>query len=291
MFPPKEQSGSPSPTTHHSPLTRAALERLPKTSLHTARNWSKADVWLAEWPEGAGRRVVIKDFRCRPLWFRVLGARYTLLREWQAMVALEDLPAVPSAVARPDADAIAIEYRAGTPIKNLARGTVSPAVLEQLEALLGEMHRRGVTHGDLHGDNILVDEQGAIAVIDWATASFFGDNPQGPKAASFAQWRALDERALIKLKLLHAPQEISGRERRILMEGPSRLYRFVKWLRYLVAKLRGKKPSREFMFTGATARRLLEEADEAANSALPRPLPEGGEKLSPPSPGEVGRGL
>ena len=274
-----------------SNLTRSVLERLPKTPLHTARNWSKAEVWLAEWPPDSGRRVVVKDFRSRPLWFRVMGARHTLQREWQAMVALDDLPVVPGAVARPDADVIVIEYRAGTPIKDFKRGTVSPAVLEQLETLITEMHRRGVTHGDLHGANILVDEQGTVSVIDWATASFFGDDPRGPKAASFAQWRALDERSLIKLKLLHAPQEISGRERQILMEGPSRLYRFVKRLRYLVAKLRGKKPSREFMFTGATARRLLEEADETANSALPRPLPEGGEKLSSPPPGEVGRGL
>ena len=243
-------------------MTRAALDAWPKTPLHVARNLSKADVWLAQWPEGSARRVVIKDFRRRPLWVRVFGGRYALLREWRAMVALDDLPEVPGAIARPDSDAIVIEHRAGTPIKELARGEVSPAVLDKIETLMQTMHRRGVTHGDLHGANILVDEQGSIALIDWATAGFFGENPRGAKSASFAQWRALDERALAKLKLLHEPQRLTAREREMLLCGPSAFYRFVKRLRFYFAMLRGKKPSREWMFAGAEVRRLLEESKE-----------------------------
>ncbi len=249
----------------HLALTRAALERLPKTALHVARNGSKADVWLAEWPTGSARRVVIKDFARRPLVVRVLGGRYSLLREWRAMVALDDLPEVPKAIARPDADAIVVEHRAGTPIKEFARGEVAPGVLEKIEALVAAMHRRGVTHGDLHGANILVNEQGAVALIDWATAGFFGDTPRGAKAASFAQWRALDERALAKLKLLHAPQRVTPHEREILLSGPSGFYRFVKRLRFLFAIVRGKKPSRQWMFAGAEVQRLLQNSEPNAS--------------------------
>lgn len=194
---------------------------------------------------------------------RIFGGRYALLREWRAAVALEELPEVPGAIARPDSDAIVIEHRAGTPIKEMERGAVSPAVLDKIEALVQTMHRRGVTHGDLHGANILVDEQGDIALIDWATASFFGEKPRGTKAASFAQWRALDERALAKLKLLHEPQRLTAHEREMLLSGPSSFYRFVKRLRFLLAKLRGKKPSREWMFAGAEVRRLLEETEKS----------------------------
>ena len=227
--------------TNDKGLTRRVLERLPKTPLHVARNQTKADVWLAEWPEDSGRRVVIKDFRRRALWARILGGRYALLREWRAHVALDELPAVPQAVARPDSDAIVVEFRAGKPIKDFARGTISSAIIAQIEAVVGEMHRRGVTHGDLHGANILVDEQGSVSLIDWATAGFFGEKPIGWKAIAFANWRALDERALIKLKLLHA-HEVTPRERELLLGGPSGLYRFVKRLRFYFAKLRGKNP-------------------------------------------------
>lgn len=258
----RQHQASSSKHQESSDLTRKVLNGLPKTPLHVARNGSKADVWLAEWPQGSARRVVIKDFRRRPLFVKIMGGRYSLLREWRAMVALDDLPEVPKAVARPDSDAIVIEHRAGTPIKEFVRGDLAPGVLEKIEALLATMHRRGVTHGDLHGANILVDEQGVIALIDWATACFFGETPHGPKAASFGQWRALDERALAKLKLLHAPQRVTAHERHVLLKGPSAFYRFVKRLRFLFAVLRGKKPSREWMFAGAEVQRLLENEPE-----------------------------
>ena len=45
----------------------------------------------------------------------------------------------------------------------------------------------------------------------------------------------------------------------MLLCGPSAFYRFVKRLRFYFAMLRGKKPSREWMFAGAEVRRLLEE--------------------------------
>jgi len=260
------QDEHPASSIQHSEssLSRSVLDSLPKTSLHTSRNLSKAEVWLAEWPPDSGRRVVIKDFARRPLYVRIFGGRYALLREWNAMVALDDLPPVPGAVARPDADAIVIEHRAGKPTREFARGEISPAVLDELEVVVATMHSRGVTHGDMHGGNILVDEQGTISLIDWATASFFGEGPKGWKAVSFKQWRALDERSLIKLKLSHAPDRVTARERDILLHGPSGLYRFVKRLRFLLAKLRGKKPSREWMFVSAEVRRLLEEKKESA---------------------------
>ncbi len=46
-----------------------------------------------------------------------------------------------------------------------------------------------------------------------------------------------------------------------LQEG--RDYWYIKRLRFYFAMLRGKKPSREWMFVGAEVRRLLEESKES----------------------------
>src|ERR1044072_9063230 len=82
-------------TTSQS-LSRADLAKIALKPLHIARNWSKADVLIGEWPEGSGQRVVLKDLKPCSLWFRLLAGRYTQAREWRALVALQDLPAVPN---------------------------------------------------------------------------------------------------------------------------------------------------------------------------------------------------
>lgn len=255
-------------------LSRKDLALLNLKPLHIARNWSKADVLIGEYQ---GQKVVVKDLKPRALWFRLLGGRYTMQREWRALEALKDLAGVPAPIALIDADCFVMELREGTPIKKLKRGDVSESSLQQLESLLTEMHRRGVTHGDLHGGNILVDERGQVSLIDWATASFFGPSPTGPKTVSFANWRALDERALLKVKLSHAPGSITPREREILLNGPSGLYRFVKNLRFLLQKARGKNPSRKWMYAGAEVREMLEKLDSNPHPTSPK-----GE-VSPPS--------
>lgn len=220
-------------------LTRRELEKLPRESIHRARNWSKADVSVAKWPPESSRRVVIKDLKPRPLWFRVLAGRYFLRREWRALSTLKDLDGVPKAVAMPDADAFVMEYMAGMQVEEMQAGSVPLEAITKIEALVKEMHRRGVTHGDLHGYNMLVDEQGNVALIDWATASVFGANPRGVKKLAFEEWRALDDRALAKVKVFHAPLLLTERERDLLLHGGSRVYRFVKKFKIALEKLRG----------------------------------------------------
>ncbi len=214
---------------------------MPLEVLYPARNWSKADVFVGEWPPGSGRRVVVKDLKKRPLWFRMLYGRYILSREWRALYALRGVPGVPAVVARPDADAIVMEYRTGTPANEFANGTIPPDVLRRVEQAVAELHARGVTHGDLHRKNILVAADGSITLLDWASASFFGPRPRGAKALTFAEWCALDDRAVAKLKALHAPELATEREREILLGGGSVLYRSIKQLRYAAQRLRGKQ--------------------------------------------------
>lgn len=220
-------------------LTRRKLDRLPRESIHKARNWSKADVSIAQWPPKSGNRVVIKDLRARPLWFRVLAGRYFLWREWRALCALRDFREVPDPVARPLADVIVMGFKNGRQVETIEPWEMPDGAARKIEAFVEKMHKRGVTHGDLHGYNILVDDEGEIALIDWATASVFGKNPQAAKKFAFEEWKALDERALAKVKIIHDPIEITERERDLLLNGGSRIYRAVKNIRTKFEKLRG----------------------------------------------------
>ncbi|HVF09313.1 MAG TPA: phosphotransferase, partial [Abditibacteriaceae bacterium] len=239
-------------------LTRRELEHLTLRQLHTPRNWSKADIFVGDWPPGSGQRVVVKDLKNRPLWVRLLGGRYMLRREWQVLCILRDMAEVPQPIARPDADAIVIEYRQGKSVMRFARNTLPVEFLEQVEKFVKALHARGVTHGDLHKDNILVEEDGSVAFIDWATANAFGPRPHGLKARIFAEWRALDRRALAKLKALHAPRTVTPDEREMLLHGGSRLYRGIKRLRHIGEKLRNVH-KRDLASVSAKYGRILEQ--------------------------------
>ena len=220
-------------------LTRRKMENLPRESIHKARNWSKADVSVAEWPPNSGQRVVIKELRGRPLWYRVLAGRYFLRREWKALCALADVNGVPNPVARPDSDTIVMEFREGRPIEKLGQWDVPDSAVENIEKLVEAMHAKGITHGDLHGYNILVDKNGAVALIDWATASTFSSQRRGLKSFTFNEWQALDDRALAKVKIVSAPLSITPRQHDLLLNGGSQIYRFVKQFKSLGERVRG----------------------------------------------------
>ena len=221
-------------------LTRAVLEQLPQRSLHRARNATKADVYAIDWPQ-ENQPLVVKDMQRCALWFRALAGREFLRREMRALRVLSALESVPRLEHPIDADAFAMQWRAGHKLSECDEKRITPQILDEIAALLAQVHERGVTHGDLHAHNILFDEQGNLCLIDWATACVFGSRRAKFKNWTFEEWRALDERALAKLRALHAPQTLNERERDLLVNGGSRAYRAVKAGRRRLDKLRGKK--------------------------------------------------
>jgi hypothetical protein len=221
-------------------LTRQALEKIPHIPIHESRNWSKADVYAIEWPQGSGQKVVVKDLKNKPFWFRISIGRPFLAREWKALQALQGLEGITKTVGRPDADAFVIEFCEGRKAVHFARRSLGADVIQRTEDILKAAHARGVTHGDLHKDNILVNDDGSVTLIDWATAICFGAKPVGVKAFTFSEWRAIDERSIAKLKITHTPEAITARERELLLRGGSKVYRNVKKVRGWFQRLRGQ---------------------------------------------------
>lgn len=247
-------------------LTRARLAELELEPLHVARNNTKADVYRFEWPPASGRYAVLKDMKPRPAWFRLTGGRVFLRREYRALKALEGIAGVPRALARPDADAIVMEWHSGTPAMNSENGAMSEAALENVARIIAAAHARGITHGDLHRSNVLLAEDGGVTLIDWATAGVFGLRRRGSKAFTFAEWCAIDLRAVAKFKARHAPHCLSPHEKDLLLNG-SKIYRLVRTAGFKIRKMlghtRAKPPERAVSRYQRVIERL--EAEERAD--------------------------
>lgn len=208
---------------------RAQLAASRVEPLHAARNSTKASVGLVEWPSASGNRIVVKDGSRRRFGFRVSVGRYQLAREWKALCHLNGMNGVPRPVFRAGADAFGMEWCCGEPLLRLAPGELPLAAVEQLEQLVLELHGRGVTHGDLHRDNILFDAPNErVWLLDWATSCVFGSTRRGFKAWMWREWCALDLRALAKIKARYAPELLRADELELLHGGGTKLSRLVR---------------------------------------------------------------
>jgi len=177
-----------------SSLQRESLDASVKQVLHRG-GWGNPDVLLIE--HGA-EQLVVKDFAPRALWVKRLLAPFLLRREARAYHRLAGVPAVPRLLGQLDADALILEYRPGTLLSRALAGKLRPEFLEELEAAIEEMHRRGVVHLDLrHRSNILAGEDGRPVLIDFASALRFDPTKAWGRAAVAAiGW--VDRRALAK---------------------------------------------------------------------------------------------
>ena len=141
---------------------------------------------------------MVKDYAPRSGWVRRLLAPLLLRREALAYRRLEGMAAVPKLLGRVDGLALVFEYRPGELLSRSLRGTLPPEFLPELEAAVGEMHRRGVVHLDLrHRSNILAGEDGHPVLIDFASALRFDASKPWGRAACEALG-AIDRRALEK---------------------------------------------------------------------------------------------
>jgi predicted Ser/Thr protein kinase len=124
--------------------------------------------------EHAGARFVVKDFAPRGALVRAWLGPWLLARELRAYRALAGHPAVPRLLGRIDRLAFAVEYRPGRRMSRRLADRVPPGFVDALEGAVRDLHSRGVVHLDLrHRSNILLGEDGAPVLIDFASAFCF----------------------------------------------------------------------------------------------------------------------
>ena len=113
------------------------------------------------------QQVVVKDWGQRSLARRFLLGRFLLRREHRFLTLLAGLEGVPRSLGFPDADSLAIEYLSGRTLSDVNPDFL-PDFFDRLDALVRQIHERGIAHGDLDQENnIVVQEDGHPAIIDF----------------------------------------------------------------------------------------------------------------------------
>lgn len=130
------------------PLARADLGNRPASST-TRRRPLAAEQWLHE---AGGTRWIVKDFSGHPWWVRWTTGAWLIRREYAVMTRLRGLPGIPQQVLRIDRLTLAYPCVEGTPLASTPARQLSPDFFRRYEALLDELHARGIAHLDLNNE-------------------------------------------------------------------------------------------------------------------------------------------
>ena len=151
--------------------------------------------------------AVLKDYARTPGWFGRLIAPVLIWRDATALRRLDGIVGV------------LIEYLPATP---WPQAKPAEAAYKRLDALVEQMHARGVAHCDLRApSNMLVDEDGQPYIVDFGARVCRGGAWNLPWNWLFRQFVGADESALAKLRVRFAPQLATARDRALLEErGP-----------------------------------------------------------------------
>jgi RIO-like serine/threonine protein kinase len=138
-----------------------------------ARNATKANVWLVE---DGGRALVVKSIAGRPAGARRFVASYLLRREGRVLARLRGTPGVPNLVEATD-EALVVERIPGETLFALRKRGIDAETGRRIEALVASLHARGLAHGDIGRRDVLVAADGAVGILDFATAIGAGFPP------------------------------------------------------------------------------------------------------------------
>jgi hypothetical protein len=197
-----------------------------------AGRWNKADVYAIEHD---GKQLVVKDFRAKPLYTRLIG-RAQIAHECRAYEWLGDTPGIPRFHGRIDHLALMVERVDGSElVDSTTRFSDRRAGLHSLRKVIDRFRARGFFHLDVRGrHNVMVDSRGQVMLLDLA-GSWWVD-PDGPAYRLLRpcldafyyrvlnKWRKLltpgrsfrDEKSALSkvLMKIRMPHKIRGKRRR-----------------------------------------------------------------------------
>jgi hypothetical protein len=118
-----------------------------------------------------GHDWIFKDFSSRAFLVRHTIGRLLLGREVRALRRLDGIDGIPSRAFRVDAFAMAARFVPGRTLARVDDAQMSTAFLTALEALLQQVHARGLVHLDTRGGgNLLMRPDGTPGIIDFQAA-------------------------------------------------------------------------------------------------------------------------
>lgn len=210
------------------------------TLLHQRNSVANADVYLVE---AGGKVLLAKTYAGNPFWARWLFGFVGLAREHHALACLDGLAGIPRTYGVVNGDTLLTDYIAdGRPLvsrRELAPEDYPPLLFfERLRALIANMHRCGVVHGDMRRTNILRTPADEPFLIDFTTAvRWHRFNPLN--RVLFHALRRADLFAATKFQASFYPDSLSAAETQSILANPwylalgrflrKRVYR--KWIK------------------------------------------------------------
>jgi hypothetical protein len=161
------------------------------------RNATKADVLFFEL---AGDPVAVKTYAQRGWVIRNTLGRWLIRREARAYRVAAGINALPAFLGRPDAFSLATEWVDAKPLSERKDEALAPEIFDRLSGILDELHGRGVALADLHHRDVLLGEDGALYVIDLATAWVLGNRPWPLRRLLFERFCESDRVNLARMK-------------------------------------------------------------------------------------------
>jgi RIO-like serine/threonine protein kinase len=191
------------------------LQDLPRKQRGILRNPSstRPTLWVVE---EDGVRAIVKDYSSNRFLYRNIVGRFLIWRESKAYRRLRGLEGTATFYRAIDGLALVIEEVSGKNMEELEKGERLPEdFFEELRALAGRIHRRGLAHCDLkRAPNILLGNNGKPYVVDWSASISQREFRFFPFNRIYQRFILDDLNAIIKLQLKHVPDSIDPDEKR-----------------------------------------------------------------------------
>lgn len=162
-------------------------------------------------------RAVIKDYHVCSRWYRWLIAPLLVWREVRALRKLSGMRGIPLLIQQVDCLCFVLEYMPATRLARKQRGDWPQPDWRRLDAMITEMHDRGVAHCDLRrSSNILFDSDGEPYLVDFVAHVQRGGNWNLPWNWAFEHFCRADRTAVSKLKRRVQPDLLTEDEKALL---------------------------------------------------------------------------
>lgn len=186
-----------------------------------------------------GHAVALKSYAASAERPAVPGAKRSVEREARALVQASGLDGVARLLAVSH-ERLAMTELPGRTLKDRADDPPPPEVFDRLDTLLDRLHAKGVAHGDLHRRDVLVDDDGAVSVVDFATSVLHDPTSTQPPGRRWRAAAALDRIAALRLRARAAGEDPDAAVRRSGLAGAG-LWRTGRGLKRVLNFLRGRR--------------------------------------------------
>ena len=161
------------------------------------RNISKADVLVYRVD---GRLIAVKDYSARPFLARHTVGRLLTGRECRAYEQAGGAAGLAPFLGRLGSMTMATAWIDAIPLADLPPAAGSPELFDRLDAVVRDLHERGVAMADLHHRDVLVAEDGKVHLVDLAMAYVLGPRPGWIRRRVFERLSAQDRLSAARMR-------------------------------------------------------------------------------------------